>query len=87
MGFYILLTVVALLLTSFMSTDATPVDQAKRSTIRKNGPGTRIWSRDACPEYEAKCFSTECTDEDSDGYDSPECQAACQYVWDHCSED
>nr|UCR73922.1 venom peptide precursor Tnr9.2 [Turris normandavidsoni] len=81
MGFYILLTVVVLLLTSFKSTDATPVDQAKR----KNGPGTRIWSRDACPENEAKCYSTECTNQQADGYDSSECQAACQYVWNHCS--
>nr|UCR73909.1 venom peptide precursor Tba9.3 [Turris babylonia] len=83
MGFSILLTVVALLLTSFMSTDATPVDQAKR----RNGPGTRIWSRDACPGNEAKCFSTECTNPSSHGYDSQECQDACQYVWDYCSEE
>nr|UCR73921.1 venom peptide precursor Thd9.5 [Turris hidalgoi] len=83
MGFYILLTVVALLLTSFLSTDATSVDQAKR----KNGPGTRIWSRDACPENKVKCFSTECMNLESDGYDSAECQAACQYVYDQCPEE
>nr|D5KXG9.1 RecName: Full=Turripeptide UID-02; Flags: Precursor [Gemmula speciosa]ADE28867.1 putative turritoxin UID-02 precursor [Gemmula speciosa] len=57
MGFYMLLTV-ALLLTSLMNVEATPVDQAERSALEKSGLGNRIQPRyDNCGDAEQTATS------------------------------
>nr|ADE28862.1 putative turritoxin IX-02 precursor [Gemmula speciosa] len=81
MGFYMLLTV-ALLLTSLMNVEATPVDQAERSALEKSGLGNRIQPRyDNCGDAEADCYQSKCMDEET--YDE-ECEASCNYVVANC---
>nr|D5KXG8.1 RecName: Full=Turripeptide IX-01; Flags: Precursor [Gemmula speciosa]ADE28866.1 putative turritoxin IX-01 precursor [Gemmula speciosa] len=84
MGFYMLLTV-ALLLTSFMSVEATPVDQAERSAMKESGLAHRIEPRYAsCEAAEADCIHDDCFSEDT--Y-TDVCQESCQYMYDNCMDD